>query len=214
MYKNPTKRLILFRVITIVIIPFALFWTLLAGFNVLYTRAPVSGLSMYPTLNRELSTTNKHDVIYINNFGKFHKNDIVVMDLRDNPDFGDFIIKRLVATAGDVVSITIEDNHYALKVNTQLIYTKSFKEGLDTYLAFINYIKEHMYQSSRIVKLANEEYGVKVNDDEVFVLGDNWNVSKDSATVGPLKKKTIIGKVGFIVPAGQNEFISIVKQIF
>lgn len=215
MYKIPAKRLILFRIITLVIVPFALFWTFVAGFNIMYTRAPVNGLSMYPTLNKELSTTNKHDVIYVSNFSKFHKNDIVVMDLRDNPEFGNFTIKRLIATAGDVVSITIEnDDYYALKVNGQLVYTKSFSDGLNTYLSFGNYTKEHMYQSSRVVKLDSGEYGVKINQGEVFVLGDNWNVSKDSATVGPIKQKTIIGKVRFIVPGGQNEFISILKQIF
>lgn len=214
MYKIPTKRLIFLRIITIVIIPFALLWSLISGFNIIYTRAPVNGLSMYPTLNEQFEITNKNDVVYINNFGKFYKNDIVVMDLRKHPDFGNFTIKRLIATSGDVVSIAIESNHYALRVNNELIYTKEFNEGLNTYLSFENYTKEHMYQTSRVLKLDNGGYGVKVNQGEVFVLGDNWNVSKDSAMVGPVSQKTILGKVRFIIHSNQNEFISILKQIF
>lgn len=214
MYKIPTKRLILLKIITIVIIPFVLLWTLMAGFNILYSRAYVNGISMYPTLNEHLSKTNKRDVVYISNFGKTHKNDIVVMDLRNHPDFGTFIIKRLIATAGDIVSIDIEHNHYALQVNGELVYTRSFKDGLDTYLSFDNYIKEHIQQTSRIIKLDNGNYGVKINHGEVFVLGDNWNASRDSSLTGPLNEKTIIGKASFIVHSNQNELKALLKQIF
>ena len=214
MYKIPTRRLILFKIITIVIIPFALFWTFVAGFNLFYTRAYVNGLSMYPTLNEQLSTTNQRDVIYINNFAKVNKNDIVVMDLRAHPDFGNYTIKRLIATAGDEVTIIEESDCYALKVNNQLIYTRKFSDGLNTYSSFNQYIKSHLYQSSRIAKLDNGEYGIKVNQGEVFVLGDNWNVSKDSALVGPINEKTIIGKVGFVISPNENEFMGILKAIF
>ena len=186
----------------------------MAGFNILYTRAPVNGLSMYPTLNKQLTTTNKQDVVYINNFGKVCKDDIIVMDLRNHPEFGNYTIKRLIATSGDVVTMAIENDCYALKVNNQLLYTKTFSEGFNTYSSFTNYITEHIYQTDRVIKTDNNNYGVKVNQGEVFVLGDNWNVSKDSAMVGPISEKTILGKVSFIVRANENEFISILKQIF
>ena len=214
MYKIPTKRLILFRIITLLIIPFALLWTLIAGFNVLYTKAYVNGLSMYPTLNKQLSITNEQDVVYISNFGKINKNDIIVMDLRTHPDFGNFTIKRLIATSGDVVSITEESDCYALKVNNQLVYTRKFSDGLNTYFSFVNYVEEHKYQPSRIVKLDDEVYGVKINAGEVFVLGDNWNVSKDSAISGPVSENAIIGKVSYVIEPNQNHFIGILKAIF
>ena len=214
MYKIPIKRLILVKVITLVIIPFALFWTLVAGFNILYTRAYVNGFSMYPTLNEQLSTTNKQDVIYISNFGKVQKIDIIVMDLRDHSNFGNFTIKRLIATAGDIVSIAIENGHYVLKVNDQLIYTKDFSDGLNTYDSFRAYAKSHLTETSRIVRLDNDNYGVKIHQGEVFVLGDNWNVSVDSSLVGPLNEKTVLGKVAFIIHSGQNELVTLLKQIF
>ena len=214
MYKIPTKRLILFKIITVVIVFFALCWTMIAGFNVIYTRAHVNGLSMYPTLNEQLSTVNQRDVIYINNFAKPARNDIVVMDLRSHAEFGNYTVKRLIATSGDVVTITIENDCYVLKVNTQLVYTRSFSDGLNTYLSFDKYVKEHMYQKSRVSKLDNGDYGVKVNHGEVFVLGDNWNVSKDSALVGPINEKTIIGRVDYVIKPNQNEFVSIIKGIF
>lgn len=214
MYKIPTKRLILFKIITVVIVFFALCWTMIAGFNVIYTRAHVNGLSMYPTLNEQLSTVNQRDVIYINNFAKPARNDIVVMDLRSHAEFGNYTVKRLIATSGDVVTITIENDCYVLKVNAQLVYTRSFSDGLNTYLSFDKYVKEHMYQKSRVSKLDNGDYGVKVNHGEVFVLGDNWNVSKDSALVGPINEKTIIGRVDYVIKPNQNEFVSIIKGIF
>ena len=214
MYKFPTKRLILFKVIALAIIPFALFWTFVAVFNILYTRAYVNGLSMYPTLNNQLYTTNQRDVVYISNFGKVCKNDIVVMDLRSHPDFGNYTIKRLIATAGDVVTITEETDCFALKVNGNLIYTREFSDGLNTYLSFDKYITEHIYQTSKVVRLDNGDYGVKVNPGEVFVLGDNWNVSKDSSLVGPINENTVIGKVSFVINPNQNEFIGILKSIF
>ena len=214
MYQIPKKPLLLFKIITFVIIPFALFWTLVAGFNILYTRAYVNGLSMYPTLNSQISTTNKRDVIYIDNFASVSKNDIVVMDLRAHPDFGNYTIKRLIATAGDIVTINIKNDQYELCVNNQLIYTRALNDGLNTYTSFNQYINEHIYQSSRVLRLDDGSHGVKVNDGEVFVLGDNWNVSKDSALVGPVNAASIIGKVGFIISSNENEFISIIKSIF
>ena len=214
MYQIPRKRLILFKLITLVIIPFAVFWTLVAGFNIFYTRAYVNGLSMHPTLNNQLSTTNKRDVIYIDNFADVSKNDIIVMDLRAHPDFKNYTIKRLIATAGDVVTIDIQNDCYELRVNNQLIYTKDLNNGLNTYTSFNQYIQEHIYQSSRILRLDNGVYGVKVNEGEIFVLGDNWNVSKDSSLVGPINEKSVIGKVRFIINPNENEFISILKSIF
>ena len=214
MYKIPIKRLILAKVITIVIIPFAFLWTLLASFNILYTRAPVNGQSMYPTLNKHLSTTNKQDVVYISNFASVHKNDIIVMDLRDHPDFGNFTIKRLIATAGDIVSISIEDEFYALRVNNKLIYSRDFDNGRNTYFSLDSYIKSHLADTSRIVLLDDGNYGVKINQGEVFVLGDNWNVSRDSSIVGPINEKTIVGKVSFIIQSNQNELVSLLQQIF
>ena len=214
MYQIPRKRLILFRIITLLIIPFALFWTLVSGLNILYTRAYVNGYSMYPTLNEQLSTTNQRDVVYISNFGRINKNNIIVMDLRNHPDFGNYTIKRLIATEGDVVTITKQNDSYELKVNDQLIYTRKFNDGLNTYLSFNQYVNEHVYQTSRIIKLDSGEYGVKINEGEVFVLGDNWNVSKDSALVGPINKNSIIGKVSFIIQPNENEFIRILKSIF
>ena len=71
-----------------------------------------------------------------------------------------------------------------------------------------------MYQKSRVSKLDNGDYGVKVNHGEVFVLGDNWNVSKDSALVGPINEKTIIGRVDYVIKPNQNEIVSIIKRIF
>lgn len=57
-------------------------------------------------------------------------------------------------------------------------------------------------------KVIKDEYGngktksfdkITLKDDEYFVLGDNRSVSLDSATIGPIKKKDLLGKTSFVL---------------
>lgn len=218
MYKLPRKKLIGLRIITSVILFFAVISIAVAGFFVVYIRTPVKGLSMYPTLNLNYEQTNKRDIVYINRFAKVKVGDIVVLDLRSNKDFGNFAIKRLVATEGDIVNMQFDvvNMQYNFIVNGQIVEFRTYKDfGYNSYAVFTQYVDMHKGNNQRI-KLDEHDNveGVIVQEGEIFVLGDNWEVSKDSTTVGPISKNTIVGRVDIVVMSNQNEILSILKRIF
>jgi len=213
----PIRKLMWIRIITPVIIFFALISSLVAGFFVVYIRTPVNGLSMSPTLNTMYEQTGKRDMVYINRFNKGKVGDIVVLDLRSHPTFGDYAIKRLVAVEGDVVNICLDTttSTYNLIVNGEIIESKPHQVfELNTYSSFNQYIKNHKSDSSRISVKDNQVEGVIIKKGEIFVLGDNWNVSKDSSLVGPISQKSIVGRVDMVIKPNKNELLTILKRIF
>lgn len=218
MYKIPRRRLIFLKVMTIVVVFFAFISTLVAGFNIIYIRTHVNGYSMYPTLNSTYEQTGKRDIVYIHRFAKCKVGDVIVMDLRSHPNFDDYAIKRLVAVGGDVVNIEFDEQNlvYNLIVNDKIVQTKQHKLfGYNTYSCFTQYISSHEQDGSRISKDEHGKVkGVIVKRGEIFVLGDNWDTSKDSSLVGPIKQNTIVGRVDIIVKSTQNEFLTILKRIF
>ncbi len=124
----------------------------------------VPSASMVPTLLRG-------DYIVTLNENKYHRGEIVVLD--DPTEPGAFIVKRIVGTEGDTVSV----GGGALFVNQ--------KPVVENYLA-----EPPLYFMSP----------VEVPDDQVLVLGDNRNNSDDSHL---WEQKTqsvshIVGRVRFI----------------
>ena len=218
MYNLPTKKLILLKSIAIIVVVFGIISSFFIGFNIVYTRTYVNGRSMLPTLNSSLDATNTRDVIYINKFANVKPNDIVVLDLRSNPNFGGYAVKRLIANPGDIVNIVFDGDslQYNVLVNGKIFYSKPFKTfGYNTYDSFVQYVATHQDDTTRIAKDENQNVvGIMIKQNEVFVLGDNWDVSKDSALVGPLKENSIVGRVDIVVNPHQNEFAQILKRIF
>ena len=212
MYKLPTKKIFWLRTITAVIVFFALISMFVASFNICYIRTPVKGLSMYPTLNY----TTGEDIVYINRFANVKKNDIVVLDLTKHPEFQNYSIKRLIATEGDIVKIklNIDELVFDLVVNNNVIYSKHYDNGFNTYNSLNTYISNHQLDSSRIIKDEQGDDCVIVKQGEIFILGDNWNVSIDSSLVGPISSKTIVGRVDIISTPNQSELLQILKRIF
>ena len=217
MFKFGGIKKIFHRAITCVIVFFAIISIIIGGFFIVYTRTYVKGLSMYPTLNTEYSQSSKKDIVYINKFNNGDVGDIVVLDLRKHASFGNYSVKRLIAKEGDIVNIVIDidNNKYDLLVNEKLIYSKQY-QGFEcnTYSCFESYVNNHLDDSTRISKNADDINGIIVKKGEVFVLGDNWEHSKDSSLVGPLDKNLIVGRVDIVVKPGQNEFLAILKRIF
>ncbi len=219
MYNFPHKRKGLLIAITSVMVVFAILVVLVSGFFVVYSRAPVNGVSMLPTLNSSLQDTGKRDIVYINRFADARKGDIVVLDVSSHNEFnGDYAIKRLVATGGDIVNIVYNDQTlgYDLLVNGKVICSKPQKGfSCNTYESFVQYVGNHSLDSTRVKYAENGDLsGLIIKSNEIFVLGDNWDGSKDSSLVGPLKKSTLVGRVDIIVKPNQNELWQVLKRIF
>ncbi len=211
----PTKKIWLLRIITVVVVFFSLLSSCYILLNVFYIRTPVNGSSMYPTLNLSAEKTGKNDVVYINRFDDVSVNDIVVLDLRTNPNFGGYAIKRLIALENDVVNIIWDGQQYNVVVNGKVLYSKPYQEGgYETYQNFSTCVLGNDKYSSQIVYDGNVIVGFKVPQNEVFVLGDNWNLSKDSSMHGGFNKKTLVGKVDIIIQPKDIEVWEIIKKIF
>lgn len=84
-------------------------------------------------------------------------------------DDGDYIIKRLIGLPND--NIEFKDKN--IYINGTL-----FKEDYK-----LNLSKDYSYQN------------IQLKNDEIFVVGDNRDVSYDCRSYGPLKQEQIIGKI-------------------
>lgn len=144
------------------------------------TPITVVGSSMYPTLkDKEMLLLSKisyklHDI---------ERFDIVVIK-KDNEE----IIKRIIGLPGENISY-IDNKLYVngvyIKEEYDYIETKDFDLN---YICFIE--KYKYYEENDNFKC---EYD-KIPDDYYLVLGDNRKISKDSRSIGLIRKDEIIGK--------------------
>lgn len=88
---------------------------------------------------------------------------------KENKDLTKFYIKRVVASPGDVVLI---------------------KDGI----LYVNEKKAN-YKFDKIDDAGLAQKEITLREDEFFCMGDNVNHSKDSRILGPIPRKTIIGKL-------------------
>lgn len=68
----------------------------------------------------------------------------------------------------------------------------------------VKYADNKLYINNKEVETpiefeVTDDFTLKAKDDEYIVLGDNRNISKDSRVLGPIKKKSIKGKVNFVL---------------
>lgn len=84
-----------------------------------------------------------------------------------------FIVKRIIGIPGDIIDI--KDGH---------LYINEVLQEED-------YIKGQTFESS------NVSYPLKIQGNQVFVLGDNRENSSDSRDIGPIEYNQIIGRVRF-----------------
>lgn len=124
----------------------------------------VSGSSMEPNLH-------EGELLITSNFFKYKKGDMIAFYYNDS-----VLIKRIIATEGDIVNI--EDD------GTVFVNSVKLEE---------NYVKELSYNNCDIT------FPYQVPKNTVFLLGDNRSVSVDSRskTIGCVSKDKIIGKIKF-----------------
>ncbi len=127
----------------------------------------VSGTSMYPTLEHQ-------DRVLVQIIGYDpSKNDIIITD--SFIDYGMPLVKRIIATGGDVVEIDGETGE--VSVNGEVL-SEPYLEETTTFVGDIT-------------------YPFTVPENTVFVMGDNRQGSSDSrlSSVGCIHENEIVGKV-------------------
>ena len=185
--------------LVLVILSLFLFW-----FGFTYISTPVIGTSMQPTLN--VKGENKSDIVYVNRFSGFTYGDIVVIHKEDETNKN--IIKRVIALGGDTVALQFNNGtgQVELFVNNALqtetyIYGYPDQTGMATTLTNFELLKDTQ------PTLFNTEGALVVPNNTVFVLGDHREVSADSSVDGPYAMESVVGRVDYIVPYGQNELV-------
>lgn len=133
-----------------------------------FVKTSVSGVSMEPTLR-------EGQVVIVNKF-EYHfkmpkRNDVIVYK-QSNKEHSYFELKRVIGLPGETVKI----KNGVVYINDEVIKEK---------------VKTDIIQNGGLA-----EEGVKLDDNEYFVLGDNRNDSEDSrfASVGNVLKNEILGK--------------------
>lgn len=150
------------------------FMGVLVGFVVVFTvflrLVGVDGYSMVPTLDN-------HDIMLVSNLGySADKGDIVVLRKEGFHD-GQPIVKRVIATGGDVIDIDKETGEVSLN-----------GEVLD---------EPYIAEPINAARVGNMEYPVEVPQGSVFVMGDNRNASDDSrwTDLGIVDERYLLGHV-------------------
>jgi signal peptidase I len=147
------------------------------AFIYFFVMAPyvVQGRSMESTLyDGERVMVNK----FLYYFRDPQPGDIVII----HPDAsGENWIKRVIAVAGD----TVEARNDQVYVNGQPLEEE--------------YLLENKQKAHAAGVTLTADFGpVKVEEDSVFVLGDNRNNSTDSRVIGPVKLDHVVGRAEFV----------------
>ena len=201
-------------------------------FNVILTPIGISGISMQPTINASYTDySQKYDAVYYVKSNNYTPHDIVIIKNDD-----EHIIKRVVATAGETVSISrvagteVYSNNtpaFVEKVQVTISITdkngntresKNYKE-LNTTFVFISEYNldtlgdfDHYKQIDAALK-AGLTFNYTVPDNTVYCLGDNRNHSDDSRLYGAFKLSQIQGELVLHVPHGRTLFYAIWQAI-
>lgn len=170
-YKKDAKFYIALIVMTTVM----LFVNVL--FGVVYMSVRVSGDSMKNTLING-------DMLYANTVKKdVKRGDIVIID-GIGKDY--IIIKRVIAVGGEKVAI----RNGKVFINDEPLSEDYLADGVITDL---RYAQDEEGNENTMKKLLPK--GLVLEEDEIFYLGDNREVSADARINGPCKKENVIGIV-------------------
>ncbi len=146
----------------------------------------VNGISMEPTLKNADYLALLSNVFYTNP----QQGDVVVATVPYFEERGEGpIVKRVIATEGQTVDIDF-------RAGTVTVDGEILEEV---------YIAEPTYEDFSGM-MSEMEYPLVVEEDHLFLMGDNRNHSTDSryAPVGQVAKEDILGKVLFLVFPGQT----------
>ena len=197
-FKNVLNSIVLLSIV----ISLAIF-----SFSFSFIDVEVIGPSMKPTINEQWNTSEpyKRDTAYIKKGSSYDRGDIIVIESEPNL----FIIKRLIAVAGDTVNIIENDltNEIELYVNDELLIEDYvvYKDGMEYTLNNFNNLrinKPTLFVGDNLV----------VPEGQIFYLGDNRGHSLDASSEGPILTEKVVGRVSIVVPYGNNFIEYLWKQ--
>lgn len=204
-----------------VFITFIICCAFVAVFSFIYSYTLVEGGSMYPTLNNfayaDDGTPLKNgakDSVYINRFTGYKKEDLVVF-YNPSPDSQNkYVVKRLIATGGDKIAITLQ-GIYLIESGSdkiQQLEENYLPEGTSLHYTNIDFENYRKKNPTEFKVINDDKYGslyfLTLQSDEVFLLGDNRRLDKsnDSADYGVVDASKYIGRVDIIAYQSQNNF--------
>ncbi len=235
---------VLFTVLVVLTAFFGLVAICGLKFRIKFSVSIVQQYSMVPTINKSLylsdpyfdfENTQSGDVAYINKFAKIKVGDIVIANVKSEPDP---VAKRVVGMPGDKIRITktrdqddqivytllVNEKPLYSKPNKQLIGTNSMGEGvyLNNYNSYSNYLSffNDPIGVGNTVRANNEKVENNPNCyiilgvNQCFLMGDNWQSSRDSLLFGAVDVGDIQGRVDYIVDNFDNKFWAATKLMF
>lgn len=186
---------------------------------------PVYGQSMCPTLNSEwdlVDHKNNYDIVIVDQYATPKRGDIIIFDATKVLSDEKLLIKRVLAVAGDKLSIYYNNATMECEVRVndkllqeQYIETKNWKFKADE---FNNRKTTQSWLANRdpatAVTVLDDEYGsIIIPDKHIFALGDNRNNSSDCAMFGPVKVANCLGVVDYVAKYN-SLFNKILRDIF
>lgn len=145
----------------------------------------VNGKSMEPTLHG-----GNFGISMILDKTKLDRFDIVTLESKED---GKILIKRVIGLPGE----TIEYKAHKLYVNGEYVEEPFLREGTKTYKYDV--IDGNIY-------IVSSAFKIELKEDEIFCLGDNREVSKDSRVLGAFKLEDVVSKNFFgVIPWGNIE---------
>lgn len=155
----------------------------LAGFMLVYMLLFRVVVVVGPSMNNTLTNGDRLVLLSSLVYNNPKQGDVIVAS-KESFGGGDCIIKRVIATEGQTVDIDFEHG---------IVYV----DGIAL---------EEDYISSPTTRPEGTIFPLTVEEDHVFVLGDNRDNSKDSRdpSIGLVDKREILGKAIFILIPGKD----------
>lgn len=210
----------------ILLLSFALIIAFSFLFMSIYSYYTVRNVSMKPLLNNYEDITIQ-DGVYVNttNFGEV--GDVIILDNPEPDEIVLSVVKRLIGKGGDKIAVKRELINGGI---TEVFKLLRIPAGNENYYELVepyidqtsNVPMKNLYNKFNVLLDTSLETrketidGIEfycLNENEVFVLGDNRLNSKDSSNYGAVDSSKIIGRVEIIIKEEKNYFAQILEYL-